>query len=316
ALIKNTTASHQHILFIDMHHIVSDGISAQIFLQDFISIYYGKELPPLSIQYKDFSHWQNEGPGREFMEKQESYWLDRFKEDVPHLNLPTDYPRPEIQSLEGSSTAFEMETEDTAKLKQLVRENETTLYIVMLALYNILLANLCSQEDIVVGTPSAGRRHSDLENIIGMFINTLALRNYPAGGQTVPEFLAEVKATTLGAFENQDYPFEILVDKAGIERDPGRNPLFNVMLVMQNQDIPEIKIPGLEIKPFNYEMQNSKFDMSWYCMEAGDKILFSVTYSNKLFKAETLERYILYFKRIVTSLLENPAEKISRVEYI
>ena len=159
------------------------------------------------------------------------------------MEIPTDYPRPISQSFEGNSIDFEISAEETRALNALALQGGATLFMVLAAAVNILLSKLSGQEEIIIGTPIAGRRHADLEKIIGMFVNTLALRNYPIGRATFKEFLADVKERILMVFENQEYPFEELVDKLSLKRDMGRNPLFDVMFVLQNMNATVQSIP-------------------------------------------------------------------------
>ncbi|MCP5050465.1 MAG: hypothetical protein GY940_25095, partial [bacterium] len=201
----NRTREGQYTLFMDMHHIISDGVSHQVFIKDFTAIYSGESLPPLRLQYKDYSQWQAGHKVTGALQKQETFWLQQFKEEIPILDLPTDYPRPTTQSFEGGSSRFEISPDKFRVLKEISAKEGATLYMVLLALINILLSKLSGQEDIVIGTAIAGRRHADLEKIIGMFVNMLALRNSPKGGKTFIQFLNELKNRTLEAFENQEY---------------------------------------------------------------------------------------------------------------
>ena len=174
----------QRILAVDKHHIVTDGVSHQIFLKEIAALYAGIQLSQPQLQYKDYAEWQNNPRQQAALEKQQKYWLEQFDDEVPVLNLPADFPRPAMQSFAGNTFGFEMGMEETKALKNLSVKEEVTLYTVLLALFNVLLAKLSGQEDIVIGTPTAGRRHADLEQIIGMFVNTLALRNFPVGRKT------------------------------------------------------------------------------------------------------------------------------------
>ncbi|WP_139357857.1 condensation domain-containing protein, partial [Clostridium beijerinckii] len=180
-------------LLIDMHHIISDGISMSIMIREFAELYNDKELEPLKLQYKDFSEWQNNFLKSKEMKKQEEYWLNVFSDEIPVLNMPTDYKRPAMQSFEGDSINFELNEEVTLKLRKLIKETGTTMHMVLMSAFNVLLAKYSGQEDIVVGTPVAGRPHADLQNIMGMFVNTLALRNKPEGNKKYIDFLKEVK---------------------------------------------------------------------------------------------------------------------------
>ncbi|HLP58706.1 MAG TPA: condensation domain-containing protein, partial [Candidatus Deferrimicrobium sp.] len=230
----------RHILMLDMHHIITDGTSFNVFAKEFMTLYSGMKLPPLNIQYKDFVLWQNSFEETGKMAKQEIYWLGQFAGEMPILNIMTDFPRPAVQSFAGSTLKFEVGQVDTAALRTLALKEGITLYMLFLAVFNILLSKLGGQEDIIVGMPTAGRRHADLQQIIGMFVNTLALRNFPVANKTFREFLKEVKQKTLAAFENQEYPFENLVEKVVVNRDTGRNPLFDVIFVLQNIENVEI----------------------------------------------------------------------------
>ncbi|MCP4152691.1 MAG: hypothetical protein GY757_33460, partial [bacterium] len=199
------------ILMVDMHHIISDGISMELFIKEFLEIYSGKEPHPLRLQYKDYSQWQNSRRWKDLNKQQETYWLKQFEGEVPVLNLPIDFPRPAVWRFEGKTTQFEITKDETGQLLQMAAEHEATLFMILLAIYNIMLSKLSDQESIVIGTPVMGRPHADLQTIIGIFINTLALKNNPSGEKTVKEFLGEVGNNTLKALENQEYPFENLV---------------------------------------------------------------------------------------------------------
>ncbi|MCP4155905.1 MAG: AMP-binding protein, partial [bacterium] len=304
----------QHILMVDIHHIVSDGLSHSILLREFMAFYEENELPILELQYKDYSQWQNSETQKEAVKRQKEYWLERFAGEIPVLNMQLDYPRPSVQNFEGNQIDFEMDNEKVKALNDMAVNENTTLYTVILAVFNILLAKISGREDIVIGTPVAGRRHTELEQIIGMFVNTLALRSYPGGGDTFGNFLQQVKENTLNAFENQDYPFEELVDRVSVNRDVSRNPLFDVMFVLQNMEFPKIEIPGLKLLPYKYENRMSKFDMTLWTWEDQGHLSFTVEYCTKLFKRETIERFVFFFKQIVFSILSDPGKKISEIE--
>jgi amino acid adenylation domain-containing protein len=306
----------EHILMVDMHHIISDGYSMGIVVREFMALYRGEDLTPLDVQYKDFSQWRDSEREKKALNKQEAYWLEQFSGGAPVLELPADYARPLVQDFAGSQLSFTIGKEQTRRLNALALNEEASLYMVLLALFNILLAKLCGRDDIVVGSPTAGRRHGDLENIIGMFVNTLVLRNYPTGEKSFRQFLREVKERTLAAFENQDYQFEDLVEKLAINRDTARNPLFDVMFVLQNLDISELSIPGLTLLPYKYESGVSKFDMTWSCSETPDDLYFSVTYCSKLFKAETAARFAGCFKKLAATLTADPELLLADIEIV
>ncbi|UCH96225.1 MAG: amino acid adenylation domain-containing protein, partial [Candidatus Aminicenantes bacterium] len=307
-----------HILIIDMHHIIADGTSINVLMKDFKNLYAGKDLPHLEIQYKDFSEWQNREQEKEEVKQQRLYWSRQFQDDIPVLNLPLDFPRPPVQSFAGNRLCFDINKQEAHALKTYARDQGITLYLLLLSVYVIFLAKLSNQEDIVIGTPISIRKHANLENIIGMFANTLALRNFPGPEKNVNQFLDEVKERTLGAFANQDYPFEELVETAAVERNTSRNPLFDTMFVLQNFDTPAIEIPGLKLKPMNSEnlIQVSKFDLTLEVVEIDNRLFFFFEYSTKLFKKATIERFIRYFKKIVSAVPASPKAKISGLEII
>jgi amino acid adenylation domain-containing protein len=311
-IIKQTEGNS--ILMVDMHHIISDGTSIGIFIKEIMALYHGKQLPELRIQYKDFAEWEQRLVKSGEMEKQQVYWLRVFEEPAPVLNLPIDYLRPSIQSFEGTSLSFSLSTGETETLKRIAGEENASLYMILLAIFNIFLSKLSGQEDIIVGTPIAGRRHSDLENVIGMFVNTLAMRNYPNAEKTFIEFLKSVRERTLEAFENQDYQFEDLVEKVVLTRDTSRNPLFDVLFALQNVEISTVEIPGLKIKPYRQESKTSKFDLSLFAVEAGSQLVFAFEYNTKLFKKETIERLMEDFLQIISVLIEDKYVKIETIE--
>ena len=301
----------KHILVIDMHHIISDGMSHQVFEQEFMALYAHETLPSLRLQYKDYSQWQSSETQKRAVKNQESFWLKQFDGGIPALELFIDYPRPRERSYEGSKYSFEMDAAQVQALKALAREENSTLFMVLLAITTILLSKITGKEDIVIGTPAVGRSHADLERIIGVFINTLALRNYPAPGKNAREFLQEVRQNTLSAFENQDYPFEDLVEKVAPGKENSRNPLFDVMFtVHQRKKYPgEIRQPGgtnLKMKPYGRGFILSQFDLIFYVEEVESEVLFTLLYSKMLFKPDTIQRFTRYYKEITAALVENP----------
>ncbi|HLP57735.1 MAG TPA: condensation domain-containing protein, partial [Candidatus Deferrimicrobium sp.] len=283
-------------LIYDMHHIITDGTSMAVLMKEFAALYAGEFLEPLRIQYKDFSQWQNSPAGKEVLKKQETYWLREFQSEIPVLQLYTDYPRPELQRFEGDRLRLVLSEEDTQILKSCALKYDVTLFMLLLGIYNILLSQLSGQEDIVTGTPIAARRHADLQSIIGMFVNTLAMRNYPVGDKRFIDFLGEIKTRTLEVFENQEYPFEELVEKVIVQRSMGRNPLFDTIFAVQNMEsqvpgIPEARISDIELKSPEFSRKIAKFDLSLHVLESGKGLTFIIEYSTALFKKETVERF-------------------------
>ncbi|MDQ1353673.1 MAG: hypothetical protein QG657_3980, partial [Acidobacteriota bacterium] len=321
SMVKN--GEQNHLLMVDIHHIVSDGISHAVLMQDFMAFYAGVKLPAIGIQYKDFSEWQRGKGERGNIKKQQEYWLKQFEGETPVLDIPTDYPRPKTQSFEGNSVKFQIEKNVMEELKALALRMGVTLFMVLESIFDVVLSKMSNQEDILVGTPVAGRRHADLERVIGMFVNTLVLRSQPLGILSFAEFLGQVKERTLQAFENQDYPFEELVEHVAVTRDISRNPLFDVLFVLQNMEVKaQVEEPGgmgmagLRILPYEYENKTSKFDLILTAIESEGKLLFTVEYCSRLFKESTIVRFINFFKRTISGVIENPGRKLFAVEII
>ena len=309
-------APDQYLMIFDMHHIISDGVSMEILIKEFFALYQGQKLPELKLQYKDFSTWQNRLFQKGLMEEQEGYWLETFSDGVPILNLPTDYPRPSLQSFRGDVLEFEIDGKLTEELKELAAKRGTTIYMLLLAAYHLLLAKYSGQEDIVIGSPIAGRRHADLENIIGMFVNMIALRNRSEGDESFNEFLDQVKETTIKAFDNQEYQFEELVDKLQLQRDLSRNPLFDVVFSLQSPQ-PEVEdMEGLQIEPWDFESKIAKYDLALDALEVDDRLLFSFEYCIDLFKEETIERLAGHYTNILKAIIANPEIKLANLELL
>ncbi|KAA8754994.1 non-ribosomal peptide synthase/polyketide synthase [Paenibacillus sp. UASWS1643] len=309
-------APDRHILMFDTHHIVSDGVSMDVLIEEFVHLYSGGMLKPLRIQYKDYAVWQQSDNQKAQLAKQEAYWHDMFRGELPVLEMPTDYPRPAMQSYEGRTLQLFMNIEKSEGLKRLAAENGATLYMVLLAAYNVLLHKYSGQEDVVVGTPIAGRNHSDVQPLIGMFVNTLAIRSYPAAGKTFLDYLKEIKETTLGAFEHQNYPFEELVDKVNVARDLSRNPLFDTMFALQNTENVEIQLPGLHLSTYASEEIVSKFDLSLDVTEIEDGLEYLFEYATALYKTETVEKLAAHYLQLLESILSNPSATISELDIL
>ncbi|MEW9702949.1 amino acid adenylation domain-containing protein, partial [Paenibacillus sp. SI8] len=304
----------QHLLLFDMHHIISDGVSLGILAREFIHYYQGQDLPPLPVQYKDYAIWQQELTAQPAMQPHRQYWIDRFQDEVPVLELPTDYPRPPAQSFEGDTVNFRIDQGLLQRLQELARETETTLYMTLLAAFNVLLFKYSGQPDIVVGSPVAGREHPDVEPLIGMFVNTLALRNYPDGGKSFRAFLSEVGERAVEAFVHQAYPFEELVERVQVRRDLSRSPLFDVMLVLQNMERDELSAPGIVLSSYEIDSRVVKFDLTLTLMEEQDGLQGSLAYAIRLFKRETAERMATHFLEVLRSVVREPDGLLSDLE--
>ncbi len=303
-------------LLIDMHHIISDGVSMSILIKEFIALYKGEILEPLKLQYKDFAEWQNHFLKSEEMKKQKEYWKNRFNDEIPVLNLPYDYKRPAVQSFEGDDVSIEVDKKTTEELKVLSKETGTTMHMVLLSAFNILLSKYSGQEDIVVGTPISGRTHADLQNIIGMFVNTLALRNKPEGDKKYLEFLNEVKENSLKAYENQSYQLENLIEELNIRRDISRNPLFDTMFIIEDMDRIDLEVKDFKLEPYKFEHNISKFDLVLAATENNEKILLNITYCKELFKKETIEKLSRHLINIINNIAFNKDIKLKEIDIL
>ncbi|MDQ3192186.1 MAG: amino acid adenylation domain-containing protein [Bacteroidota bacterium] len=312
-------SEQKHLLLLDIHHIISDGISSGIFFNDFVQLYSGQNLPELKIQYKDYAVWQQLFFQSDELKAQENYWLNKFEGTLPVLNLPADYSRPKVQSFEGDRLSFELSKEDTEKVRNLSKETGATIYMTLLAAYNVLLHKYTGQQDIIVGSVIAGRTKSELESILGMFVNTLAMRNFPTEEKTFAAFLNEVKQTAHQAYSNQEYPFATLVDKLNIPRDLSRNPLFDTLITYQNfykQDESKISLGNLDLKPYPFENKTSKFDITLEIFEGAENLKIQLEYCVKLFKKETIERFLSHFQQLLKIVSVNKEISIADISLI
>lgn len=308
--------AEKHILAFDIHHIISDAITMGVIIEEIGKLYKGQELPSLRLQYKDFSEWQNNQIEEGKLKKQEQYWMDMFSDEIPLLDMPTVYQRSTSQNFEGKSFYFNADEVLTKKLEEIAKKNGCTLYIVLLAVYNLLLSKYTGQYDIVVGCPVAGRVHADLEKVVGMFVNVLPVRNHLDSEKTFVDFLKAAKKSSLKELENQDYQFEMLVEKLNIKRELGRNPLFDTVFVMQNTGIKELNIDGLKVTSFDIENNISKFDITLNVDKKNDSINFKLEYKTNLYNEEFMRRLAGHYINLLNSIIKNPYEKLGNIEII
>ncbi|MCY9107205.1 amino acid adenylation domain-containing protein [Bacillus atrophaeus] len=304
-----------HYLLLDMHHIAADGVSMSTLIQEFTDLYCGKTLHPLKLQYKDFAVWQKEQFARQLFSKQEDYWLKQLS-GLPVLELPLDKNRPLLPDFSGGTFEAEIDRETAERLHRIMSETGCTLYMVLLAAYSILLSKLSGQKDIVVGSPAAGRRHADLEPVIGLFVNTLAMRSQPEGEKSFRSYLQEIKEVALTAYEHQDYPFEELTNKLGTQRELNRNPLFDAMLVLQSSEDFQLELPGLAISSRKLPHKASKFDLTLHAEENNEGIRCCFEYSTALFEHETVARWANHFKELLRSITADTDVKLADMQML
>lgn len=310
-------AHDEHVLLITIHHIVADGWSLGVMIRELVELYgasrQGRDnpLPPLAIQYADYAHWQRQWLQGQRLERQLSYWRSRLEGAVPHLQLPTDRPRPAVQAYRGRTLPVALDERLSADLNALARRYGMTLFMVLYAGWAILLSRLSGEEDIVIGTPVANRRRPELEHLIGFFVNTLALRVRVDGDATVESFLEQVKAVTLGAYDHQDVPFEHLVEVLRPERSLNRHPIFQVMYVLQNAPRSELTLPGLAVTLEEGVNETSKFDLLLSLEERGNRIEGTLCYDIDLFERDTVERWLACLMVLLRDMTRAPGRRIA-----
>ncbi|MDR6226882.1 non-ribosomal peptide synthetase [Desmospora profundinema] len=307
-------APDRHWLLLDMHHIIADGVSMEIVTKELASLYEGKSLPALRIQYKDFAVWQQQMRSSRWWEKQERFWLERFSDGPKPLPFPTDHPRPPVRTHEGRVHTFRLDPRLADRLTDLSLDRKTTRFLVMLAAYKILLSRYAGQEEVTVGTPVAGRSHADLESTVGMFVNLLPLKSHLAEEESFSEYLKQCTAVLLESVEHGDFPFEDLVEKLNLPRDTSRHPLFDTLFVWDSLPV-KWRLSGLTVRPRDPEWGTAKFDMTWYIQD-GEQPRVLVEYNTHLFKEETVERMGRHFRRILTQAVEHPDRPLSEMEWI
>jgi len=307
------TGEQEYMLILDMHHIISDGASVATLAKEFMALYEGKSLPPLKIQYKDFSGWQNHEKKKGTLKNQEEYWQKQLKGKIPLLAMPIDFPRPETHCFEGSTISFDINGKVKGELEKLTSDTGATLHIVLLTVFYILLFKYTEQEDIIVGSLIAGRTHPELENIIGMFVNMLIMRDHPGENKTFREFLPAVKENALKAYENQDYPFEAIVEKLDIQREPGRHPLIDAVFVFQDMEMPGLEIPGLKLTLQEFEHNIAHFDLSLTAFRDHNTIKLKLEYSTALFNPCTAERLLKQYIEILGQVTVNQDIKLKDI---
>jgi amino acid adenylation domain-containing protein len=314
-------APTEHVLLVTIHHIASDGWSMGIMMREITSLYEaysaGQEslLPELTLQYADYAMVQREWLQGEVLEEQLSYWKKQLA-DLPGLEIPTDYPRTDLGSEAGAALPWTLSEELSRQLKELSRREGVTLFMTMLAAFQLLLSRYSGQEDVAVGTPIAGRRWAETENLIGFFVNTLVLRTDMSGAPTFRQMLGRVRATTLGAHAYQDIPFEKLVEELRPERDLSRTPFFQVLFVFQNAPEAELHLSNVKISRVEIPLEVTKFEFALMAAESGDKIEGALGYRTGLFAEPKMRRLLDHWKNLLTAIVGDPQSRISDLQFL
>ncbi|WP_353122979.1 condensation domain-containing protein, partial [Planktothrix agardhii] len=307
----------KHILLINMHHIISDGWSIGVFIRELSYLYgafvAGKEptLPTLPIQYADFAVWQREWLQGKVLAAQLEYWKRQLAAAPPLLELPTDRPRPAIQTFQGKTERFQLDSKLTQQLKTLSQQSGCTLFMTLLAAFGVVLSRYSGQTDIVIGSAIANRNRREIEGLIGFFVNTLALRLDLSEKPSFAAFLKQVQAVTQDAYEHQDLPFEMLVEELQLERKLDRNPLVQVMFALQNAANEAWNLPGLTIAEMSWELDSVRFDLEVHLSEVNDGIAGYCCYKIDLFDGATIARLLEHFQNLLRAIIVNPQESVS-----
>ncbi|HLZ86315.1 MAG TPA: SDR family NAD(P)-dependent oxidoreductase, partial [Puia sp.] len=295
-------AGNEYVFMIDMHHFISDGVSLGIFLKEFMTLYKGNEPGEVPLQYRDYAVWQTSEIYQQAVARERNWWLQEFSEEIVMLDLPLDHERPMVRNYEGATVHFLLTDAELGSLRRIADAEGVTLFMVILSVYSILLGKLAGQDDVVIGTPTSGRNHADLEQVMGMLVNTVAIRTHPNGALRYRDFLAQLKSKTLTVFDQQAYPYELLIEEVNVARDTSRNPLFDVWFVYQNWEGVRFELPGLDITPRQSGPAISQFDLSLTAGELNGNMLLNFEYSTELFKQQTIERFIAYFRTIIGAI--------------
>jgi surfactin family lipopeptide synthetase A len=262
----------EHVMVLDMHHIIADQSSLDVLLKEIGQIYQGEELPELEIQYKDFAKWQNDFFRSGKMKKQLEFWKKEFEGGIPVLDMYTDYDRPEVMGFEGGKVHFAFENDISDRILAFAKEQGITPYMFMMAALNIMLWKYTNQKEIVIGTPIAGRRHSKLESLVGMFVNTLVIKSELDGNAAIKDYLQYTKEKLVSTYDNQDCQFDMLVEELGVPKNLSRNPLFDILFNYINIGTDEVEIEGLSLEPYDDGKIDVKFDISFTLAEKNQKL--------------------------------------------
>ncbi|WP_144931527.1 MULTISPECIES: non-ribosomal peptide synthase/polyketide synthase, partial [unclassified Pseudomonas] len=312
----------EHVLLVTMHHIVSDAWSMGVLVKELVALYEAfrhdldDPLPALAVQYGDYALWQRRWLSGEVLQAQSSYWRQTLADAPALLMLPTDRARPAQQDYSGAALPLAFDAELTAHLKALSQRHGVTLYMTLMAAWAALLSRLCGQDDVVIGSPVANRTRSEVEGLIGFFVNTLAVRIDVSGAPTVEALLARVRNQTLGAQAHQDLPFEQVVEVLNPVRSLSHSPLFQAMLSWQTLDNSELALGDLKLESLGVANNIAKFDLSLELGEAQGQIFGALEYATALFDEATVQRYLGYFERMVRAMVASDQTLIEQIALV
>ncbi|TMC08483.1 MAG: amino acid adenylation domain-containing protein [Chloroflexi bacterium] len=308
-------ADDERVLVLNQHHIVTDGWSHSVLVAELGELYAAEvegrapALPELRVQYEDYAHWQRRWLSGEELERQLGYWREALAGLEP-LELPTDRPRPPVRSSRGGSHELRLDAGLTSRLRELGRARGATLHQVLMAALMVLLWRYTGQEDLALGTPTAGRTRRELEELVGFFVNTLVIRGQVGGEDSFERVLERVRESSLGAQAHEEVPFEKLVDELGVERDPSRTPLFQVSCVLQNAPGGELRLPGLEIADYELSTDTAKYDLSAGFAEVDGGLAGELAYAADLFEPGTIQRLAGHLDVLLRAVAAEPARPL------
>ncbi|HEU5132027.1 MAG TPA: condensation domain-containing protein, partial [Pyrinomonadaceae bacterium] len=312
----------EHMLLLTMHHIVSDGWSMPVLIREVSELYSafasGREpqLEELPIQYADYASWQRDWLQGEVLDEQVQYWRKQLTGAPQVLELPTDKVRPAVQSHRGGHERFVLDAEVSDQLRELSRSEGVTMFMLLLAAFQVLLMRYSNSEDIVVGTDVAGRRHREVEGLIGFFVNQLVIRTDLSGNPTFKELLQRVREVCLGAYSHQDLPFEKLVEELQPERDLSHSPLFQTKFLLQNEGRDFIDLHGLDVVPVNVQRATARFDLTVVMIESQGRIVTVAEYNQDLYETRNITQLLSHFEALLRELARDAEQRIGRIELL
>ncbi|OXA89990.1 non-ribosomal peptide synthetase [Flavobacterium hercynium] len=323
SLIK--IASDEYVFFLCLHHIIGDGWSIELLISEIVKSYNALsqkktvKLPELNIQYKDYAVWLNEALQQEKYQKSEEYWLEQFAGELPVLDLPSFKTRPSVQTYNGDYSTHQFPKSLLEKLKTFSKEQDVTLFMTLMAGVNALLHRYTGSDDIITGTPIAGREHPDLENQIGLYLNTLAIRTRLKEKSSFLDLILNQKETLLNAYDHQSYPFDALVGKLNLKRDASRSALFDVLVVLQNQaqlnNLKTEELVNLTISDYSFPRKTAQFDISFTFAEA-ESLNLTIEYNTDIYDSSLIEKMFVHFENLLNQFLEEPQSLIAETVYI
>ncbi|MFZ2958183.1 MAG: amino acid adenylation domain-containing protein [Candidatus Ozemobacteraceae bacterium] len=307
--------ANKHVLVLDAHHIVLDGVSVVVLIKELVMLYENKKLPPITAFYHDYADWYNKKLAQGAFARQEAFWLERLRGELPVLNIATDFPRPANKKYQGEKIFANLEKNTSEKLKTIADKHGVTFFALLMTAFKTLLARYSGQDEVVIGSPFANRTHPDIDSMLGMFINTLPLRTYPNPDKSFQVYMQEVNEMLLSANDNQIYPFEKIVEKLGITRDASRNPIYDVVFAFFVEEF-LFDSDGLSIKRYDYDAKEAHFDMLFYVFENPQGLSFYLEYDCNLYRKDSAQRLVDHYINLLGVLVNCIDHKLSKIDFM